>query len=61
MSQLTDYSNNDVVGDIIKSLHERVAKAIANGVRRWNIILDPGIGKVIPIFEISSKLQNRVC
>jgi dihydroneopterin aldolase/2-amino-4-hydroxy-6-hydroxymethyldihydropteridine diphosphokinase/dihydropteroate synthase/2-amino-4-hydroxy-6-hydroxymethyldihydropteridine diphosphokinase/dihydropteroate synthase len=45
MSQLVEYKNDDVIGDIVESLHIRVQKAISTGVRRWNIILDPGIGK----------------
>ena len=45
MSQLVEYKNDDVIAGIIEALDERVIKAISTGVRRWNIILDPGIGK----------------
>jgi dihydroneopterin aldolase/2-amino-4-hydroxy-6-hydroxymethyldihydropteridine diphosphokinase/dihydropteroate synthase len=44
MSQLTDYENNDVIADIRQSLLKVVQDAITMGIRRWNIILDPGIG-----------------
>ncbi|KAF8939835.1 Dihydropteroate synthase-like protein [Dissophora ornata] len=44
MSQ-TDYgANNDVVGEITKDLNTSIQRAIAAGVHRWNIIVDPGIG-----------------
>ncbi|CAO3574353.1 unnamed protein product [Mortierella alpina] len=44
MSQ-TDYgANNDVVGEIARDLNKSVQRAIAAGVHRWNIIVDPGIG-----------------
>ncbi|CAB4441303.1 unnamed protein product [Rhizophagus irregularis] len=42
MNQLTDY--NDLILDISNELYERVKAAINAGVKRWNIILDPGIG-----------------
>jgi len=45
MSQLVEYKDDDVIAEIVESLHSRVQKAISVGVRRWNIILDPGIGK----------------
>ncbi|KAF9302777.1 trifunctional dihydropteroate synthetase [Mortierella antarctica] len=44
MSQ-TDYgAKNDVVGEIARDLHKSVQRAIAAGVHRWNIIVDPGVG-----------------
>ncbi|RGB34019.1 Dihydropteroate synthase-like protein [Rhizophagus diaphanus] len=43
MNQLTDY-NNDLILDISNELYERVKAAINAGVKRWNIIIDPGIG-----------------
>ncbi|KAF8969076.1 hypothetical protein BGZ46_010740 [Entomortierella lignicola] len=44
MSQ-TDYGeNNDVVGEISKDLNKSIQRAIAAGVHRWNIIVDPGVG-----------------
>ncbi|CAG8551921.1 7820_t:CDS:2 [Rhizophagus irregularis] len=42
MNQLTDY--NDLILDISNELYERVKAAINAGVKRWNIIIDPGIG-----------------
>lgn len=38
------YEDNDVVGGVRKELAEAVRKALAAGIKRWNIILDPGIG-----------------
>ncbi|KAF9352303.1 trifunctional dihydropteroate synthetase [Mortierella sp. AD094] len=44
MSQ-TDYGeNNDVVGEVSRDLNKSIQRAIAAGVHRWNIIVDPGIG-----------------
>lgn len=43
MSKLTDYPDG-LIPTIAKDLLARVAKAEAAGVRRWRIILDPGIG-----------------
>ncbi|KAF9172993.1 trifunctional dihydropteroate synthetase [Mortierella sp. AD011] len=44
MSQ-TDYGeNNDVMGEISRDLNKSIQRAIAAGVHRWNIIVDPGIG-----------------
>ncbi|KAF9439304.1 trifunctional dihydropteroate synthetase [Entomortierella beljakovae] len=45
MMRKTDYGeNNDVVGEISNDLNKSIKKAIAAGVHRWNIIVDPGIG-----------------
>ncbi|KAF9913534.1 trifunctional dihydropteroate synthetase [Lobosporangium transversale] len=44
MSQ-TDYGEkNDVVGEISRELNKSIEGAIAAGLHRWNIIVDPGIG-----------------
>lgn len=43
MSYLTDYPNG-LIPTIAKDLLARVEEAEAAGVRRWRIILDPGIG-----------------
>lgn len=44
MDTLTDYSPEGVISTVAKELLERVAEAEAAGIRRWRIILDPGIG-----------------
>lgn len=43
MTSLTEYSDG-VVATVAKELAQRVAAAEAAGIRRWRIILDPGIG-----------------
>lgn len=43
MNKLTDYPDG-LIPTIAKELLERVAAAEAAGIRRWRIILDPGIG-----------------
>lgn len=43
MTTLTDYQD-DVVGTVAAELSARLEDALRAGVRRWNIILDPGIG-----------------
>lgn len=40
----TTYENDDVVDDVSHVLHVLVERAIAAGVHRWNIIIDPGVG-----------------
>ncbi|CAG8584868.1 11842_t:CDS:2 [Acaulospora morrowiae] len=42
MADLSNY--DDLISDICTELLERVRKAIKAGVKRWNIIIDPGIG-----------------
>ncbi|CAG8656755.1 13796_t:CDS:2, partial [Cetraspora pellucida] len=42
MLKLTQYE--DIITDICSELFERVERAIEAGVKRWNIIIDPGIG-----------------
>lgn len=46
MSSLTDYSayEGGVVEGVIAELGATIEKALGAGVRRWNIIVDPGIG-----------------
>jgi 2-amino-4-hydroxy-6-hydroxymethyldihydropteridine diphosphokinase/dihydropteroate synthase len=44
MNSLTNYSPDGVIPTIAKELLERVAAAEEAGIRRWRIILDPGIG-----------------
>lgn len=43
MTKLTDYPNG-IVQDVGAELRARVAAAEAAGIRRWRIILDPGLG-----------------
>ncbi|KAG0147353.1 hypothetical protein CROQUDRAFT_91621 [Cronartium quercuum f. sp. fusiforme G11] len=43
MSKMTNYGS-DVVAGVRSELGEQVRKALSAGVRRWNIIVDPGIG-----------------
>ena len=42
MQQLTDYQ--DLIGEIYQFLENRVEAAIAAGINKLNIIIDPGIG-----------------
>ncbi|KAI5293902.1 trifunctional dihydropteroate synthetase [Ascosphaera acerosa] len=44
MVPMTTYDNNDVIAGVGKELLERVEEAQRAGIRRWRIILDPGIG-----------------
>jgi dihydroneopterin aldolase/2-amino-4-hydroxy-6-hydroxymethyldihydropteridine diphosphokinase/dihydropteroate synthase len=44
MSSLTSYPRHDVVQGVISELSETVRLALAAGVKRYNIVLDPGIG-----------------
>ncbi|KAE8353656.1 Dihydropteroate synthase-like protein [Aspergillus coremiiformis] len=43
MTQLTDYANG-VVQDVGTELLDRISAAEAAGIRRWRMILDPGLG-----------------
>ncbi|EAU34867.1 hypothetical protein ATEG_04420 [Aspergillus terreus NIH2624] len=43
MTKLTDYPNG-IIQDVSTELLDRVAAAEAAGVKRWRIILDPGLG-----------------
>jgi dihydroneopterin aldolase / 2-amino-4-hydroxy-6-hydroxymethyldihydropteridine diphosphokinase / dihydropteroate synthase len=38
------YDDNDVVAGVRHELEQRVAAALAAGVRRWNVVVDPGLG-----------------
>ncbi|KAI8821327.1 Dihydropteroate synthase-like protein [Fimicolochytrium jonesii] len=63
MQQLTDYPAGQVVPTIAASLTSTVQQAMNKGVRRWNIILDPGIGFVktgAQNYEILQKLPVLV-
>ncbi|MDF0557040.1 dihydropteroate synthase [Kamptonema sp. UHCC 0994] len=42
MQKLTDYQ--DLIGEIYQFLESRVEAAIATGINKFNIIIDPGIG-----------------
>lgn len=44
MNSLAQYAGNDVVRVVSKELENRIENALRQGVPRWNIILDPGIG-----------------
>ncbi|KAJ3027755.1 UNVERIFIED_CONTAM: trifunctional dihydropteroate synthetase [Siphonaria sp. JEL0065] len=44
MQSMTKYENDDVVTEVRNVLTKHVSKLISNGVYRWNIIIDPGIG-----------------
>jgi 2-amino-4-hydroxy-6-hydroxymethyldihydropteridine diphosphokinase/dihydropteroate synthase len=44
MNRLTNYSPLGLIPTIANELLERIAAAEAAGIRRWRIILDPGIG-----------------
>lgn len=43
MSRMTGYGG-DIVGGVRGELGERVQRALEAGVKRWNIIVDPGVG-----------------
>ncbi|KAF5858216.1 trifunctional dihydropteroate synthetase [Aspergillus alliaceus] len=43
MTQLTDYPNG-IIQDVGAELLERISAAEAAGIRRWRMILDPGLG-----------------
>ncbi|GAK63167.1 dihydropteroate synthase [Moesziomyces antarcticus] len=44
MNGLTSYEGGDVVAGVRAELEVRLDRALRAGVRRWNIVLDPGIG-----------------
>ncbi|KAK9239873.1 Dihydropteroate synthase-like protein [Lipomyces kononenkoae] len=44
MSSMTQYANDDVIADAADELAERVREAEKAGIKRWNMILDPGLG-----------------
>ena len=57
MTRLTDYGT-DVVGTIAQELAARVDAALRAGVRRWNMVLDPGIGFAKGLRENVQLLQQ---
>lgn len=44
MNGLVTYEGGDVVAGVRAELEARLDRALRAGVRRWNIVLDPGIG-----------------
>lgn len=44
MSSMTEYPGNDIVAGVRSELAQRVQAALDAGVKRWNIVIDPGIG-----------------
>jgi len=44
MKNLTNYEPEGLIATIAAELLQRIAEAEAAGIRRWRIILDPGIG-----------------
>jgi dihydroneopterin aldolase/2-amino-4-hydroxy-6-hydroxymethyldihydropteridine diphosphokinase/dihydropteroate synthase/2-amino-4-hydroxy-6-hydroxymethyldihydropteridine diphosphokinase/dihydropteroate synthase len=44
MTSLTQYEENDVIQGIRTELSARIESSLKAGVRRWNIIIDPGVG-----------------
>ncbi|KDN40602.1 Dihydropteroate synthase [Tilletiaria anomala UBC 951] len=44
MEKMTSYAGGDVIAGVKAELQQRVDRALRAGVRRWNIILDPGLG-----------------
>ncbi len=54
---------NDIVNDIKKFFIERIRYAVRNGIKRDNIILDPGMGYFlsddpVPSFEVINRLDE---
>ena len=56
MQSLTDYQ--DVVEEVVDFLSIQIAKAIACGVERSNIIIDPGIGFAKTVSQSLELLQR---
>ncbi|KAA1110563.1 trifunctional dihydropteroate synthetase [Puccinia graminis f. sp. tritici] len=44
MSQLTSYQDGDVVAGVRRELAVKVQRALRAGIKRWNLIIDPGFG-----------------
>lgn len=44
MSSLTTYEGDDVIASVLSELSASVDRALMAGVKRWNIIIDPGVG-----------------
>jgi dihydroneopterin aldolase/2-amino-4-hydroxy-6-hydroxymethyldihydropteridine diphosphokinase/dihydropteroate synthase/2-amino-4-hydroxy-6-hydroxymethyldihydropteridine diphosphokinase/dihydropteroate synthase len=63
MMGLTDYKS-DLISSIKDELSKNVHNALCNGVYRWNILVDPGIGfakNTEQNYEIIRNLQKLVC
>jgi dihydroneopterin aldolase/2-amino-4-hydroxy-6-hydroxymethyldihydropteridine diphosphokinase/dihydropteroate synthase/2-amino-4-hydroxy-6-hydroxymethyldihydropteridine diphosphokinase/dihydropteroate synthase len=58
MAGLNDYAGGDVIADVIRTLGTTVQEAIKAGIRRWNIIVDPGIGTTFVSLSCKSMLTN---
>lgn len=44
MGQLTSYHRGDVVAGVRRELVDKVERALCAGIKRWNLIVDPGFG-----------------
>lgn len=44
MGQLTSYHRGDVVAGVRRELAAKVERALCAGIKRWNLIVDPGFG-----------------
>ncbi|KAI9599427.1 Dihydropteroate synthase-like protein [Syncephalis fuscata] len=44
MQSMTDYSPDRWLEEMTEELADRVKRALAAGIHRWNIIIDPGLG-----------------
>lgn len=44
MNSLTKYDEDDILQGVRLELEGRIKNALSKGVKRWNIIIDPGIG-----------------
>ncbi|KAK9375764.1 Dihydropteroate synthase-like protein [Lipomyces chichibuensis] len=44
MTNMTKYTNDDVITGVADELAERAREAEKAGIKRWNMILDPGLG-----------------
>jgi len=63
MVNLKDYPNDDVVAGVRQELGERVNSALSKGIKRWNIVIDPGLGFAkhpAQSFTLLSKLPELV-
>ena len=59
MHNQTGHQYDDLVPDIIESLRQAVERALASGVSRDNIIIDPGIG-FGKVAEQSIQIESRL-
>ncbi|KAH9470117.1 hypothetical protein Pst134EA_007382 [Puccinia striiformis f. sp. tritici] len=44
MSTMTSYKTGDVVNEVRRELEHKVRRALSAGIKRWNLIIDPGFG-----------------